>query len=64
VAEYSNQNEQKMNQAPHTPTEDFIEEYKRACSRERDILWMKHRRLRRIFDEIEKNTNSKGILFR
>jgi len=30
------------------------EEYKRSCKRERDILWMKHRNLRILFDEIEK----------
>jgi hypothetical protein len=31
-----------------------VEAYKRAGKRERDILWMKHRTLRKLFDQIEK----------
>jgi hypothetical protein len=31
-----------------------VEEYKRSGKQERDILWMKHRTLRKLFDEIEK----------
>jgi hypothetical protein len=36
-----------------------VEEYKRADKRERDILWMKHRNLRIIFDQIEKTYDFK-----
>ena len=44
--------------------EEIIEAYKRADNRERDILWMKYRYFRRLFDDIEKNNSPSGLLFR
>jgi hypothetical protein len=32
----------------------LIKEYRLSGMRERDILWIKHRNMRRIFDEIDK----------
>jgi hypothetical protein len=36
---------------------DFIKKYKVLSNREREIMWMKHRNLRKVFDEIEKIDN-------
>lgn len=49
-----NQKKQFMSPSFCTIKFDFIKEYKLSSNRGRDILWMKHRNLRKIFDEIER----------
>ena len=49
---------QIMNESSCTITDLRIKEYKLSCTRERDILWMKHRNLRKLFDEIDKTDES------
>ena len=49
---------QIMNESSCTITDLRIKEYKLSCIRERDILWMKHRNLRKLFDEIDKTDES------
>lgn len=41
-----------------TTKTDLIFEYKKSTARERDIMWMKYRYLRKLFDEITNPENS------
>ena len=52
-----NLKKQHTEQPPCSMNSDFIQEYKGLSRREREIMWMKHRSLRKVFDEIEKISN-------
>jgi len=57
MEELLNQKQQNTDLTPCSMRLDFIQKYKVLCSREREIMWMKHRNLRKVFDEIEKTDN-------
>ena len=52
-----NLKKQHTEQPPCSMNSDFIQEYKGLNRREREIMWMKHRSLRKVFDEIGKISN-------
>jgi hypothetical protein len=55
MAELLNQKNQYTDLIPCSMRLNFIKKYKILSNREREIMWMKHRNLRKVFDEIEKN---------
>ena len=57
MAELLNQKQQNTNLIPCNMRLGFIKKYNVLSSREREIMWMKHRNLRKVFDEIEKTDN-------
>ena len=50
-----NPKKQYAGKFPCSLNSDFIQEYKGLSRREREIMWMQHRNLRKVFDEIERN---------
>jgi hypothetical protein len=50
-----NSKKQYTEQFPCSMNSDFIQEYKGLSRREREIMWIQHRNLRKVFDEIERN---------
>ena len=50
-----NPKKQYAGKFPCSMNSDFIQEYKGLSRREREIMWMQHRNLRKVFDEIERN---------
>ena len=57
MAELLNQKQQNTDLIRCSMRLDFIKKYNVLSSREREIMWMKHRNLRKVFDEIEKTDN-------
>lgn len=57
MAELLNQKKQYTYLIPCSRRLDYIKKYKVLSNREREIMWMKHRNLRKVFDEIEKTDN-------
>ena len=55
------QKEQQACQSFSTIDTEIIMDYKVANNRERDIMWMQYRHLRKLFDEITDNGEYYGL---